>query len=88
MASDAVGKKLVENQAADDEDESQVGCPHDWLSKDKRDEEEREEGCEIAHLVNKGGVVGGAYGDTEAYERNTHLKCTDVHAGKESVHCD
>ena len=88
MASEAVGKELIENKAADDEDESQIGCPHDWLSKDKRDEEKREKGCEIAHLVNKGGVVSGAYGDTEADERNTHLECTDVHPGKESVHCD
>ena len=73
-------KIFVEDDAGDDENQTDVGGWYDCFAQNSGDEEEGEERGEVAQLVDKGGVVGLAHGESEADEWCSHFECSDVHA--------
>ena len=75
-----LGKIFVEDDAGNDENQANVGGRYDYFAQDCGDEEEGEERGEVAQLVDKGGVVGLAHGESEADEWYSHFECSDVHA--------
>ena len=76
-----ISDELIENQTSDYQNQTEVSSPYNRFPKNERDEEEWEERGKVTELVDKGRVVGSAYSNSEANERNSHFKGSDVHAG-------